>query len=345
MAAPRPPTMKLSSRDQSRVEQVRTQKVEIPTDRQTTRRNGEEDQLSELDQTPRSSLSPRSSPRVPQQARRFSSNSQASGNSSASDEQYTAEELAVAEWSLACDGISPKAVGDFLGGPSELQASVRKQYTARLKLGGRPFVDALRFFLTSFELPGEAQQVDRIIQSFADAWICGGEGGPGDDADADADADANASWQRFVVVTPRPPSLQAQRAVVTSAETAYALAFALLVLGADLHRCFLHQPHGLRFWAKAAVDPAPAPDPKHEPDLSSPRLEPKMTCEQFTANSRGVGTDGGDLPRALLESFYDAVTRQAIALPVEPGQRARLHTVRPTACTVGNWRRPMTGYQ
>ena len=36
-----------------------------------------------------------------------------------------------------------------------------------------PFVDALRLFLQSFRLPGEAQKIDRFMLKFADRYIAG----------------------------------------------------------------------------------------------------------------------------------------------------------------------------
>ena len=35
--------------------------------------------------------------------------------------------------------------------------------------GGQPLVVALRMFLSAFRLPGESQQIDRVVQAFADA--------------------------------------------------------------------------------------------------------------------------------------------------------------------------------
>jgi brefeldin A-inhibited guanine nucleotide-exchange protein len=36
---------------------------------------------------------------------------------------------------------------------------------------GRSFVDALRTFLQSFRLPGEAQKIDRFMLNFADRYV------------------------------------------------------------------------------------------------------------------------------------------------------------------------------
>ena len=42
-----------------------------------------------------------------------------------------------------------------------------------LDLSNLPFVDALRIFLQSFRLPGEAQKIDRFMLKFAERYIAG----------------------------------------------------------------------------------------------------------------------------------------------------------------------------
>ena len=42
-----------------------------------------------------------------------------------------------------------------------------------LDLSNMPFVDALRVFLQSFRLPGEAQKIDRFMLKFAERYIDG----------------------------------------------------------------------------------------------------------------------------------------------------------------------------
>ena len=41
-----------------------------------------------------------------------------------------------------------------------------------------PFVDALRLFLQSFRLPGEAQKIDRFMLKFAERYIEGNTKNP-----------------------------------------------------------------------------------------------------------------------------------------------------------------------
>ena len=47
-----------------------------------------------------------------------------------------------------------------------------------LDLSNMPFVDALRVFLQSFRLPGEAQKIDRFMLKFAERYIAGNSNTP-----------------------------------------------------------------------------------------------------------------------------------------------------------------------
>jgi len=150
----------------------------------------------------------------------------------------------LAQWFLTEEGLSTEAVGAFLGGSSETSTATLAGYVGRLSLGGLTLDTALRYFLSLFRLPGEAQQIDRILQAFAEAW-----------------AAANPSGG------------------VMNADVAYVLSFSLIMLNTDLH---------------------------------SNQIVHKMTLEQWLSNNRGIGIDGADLPRALLEQLYAAVKSEEI---------------------------------
>jgi len=46
-------------------------------------------------------------------------------------------------------------------------------FVDQLDFTNLPFVAALRLFLQSFRLPGEAQKIDRFVLKFADRYIAG----------------------------------------------------------------------------------------------------------------------------------------------------------------------------
>lgn len=45
--------------------------------------------------------------------------------------------------------------------------AVLKAFVTTFHFDGQPLITALRMFLAAFRLPGEAQQIDRVLQAFA----------------------------------------------------------------------------------------------------------------------------------------------------------------------------------
>jgi len=61
-------------------------------------------------------------------------------------------------------------VGDYLGSENvsgEKNEETLAHFVKQLNFTGLPFVESLRHYFTTFELPGEAQKVDRIVKAFA----------------------------------------------------------------------------------------------------------------------------------------------------------------------------------
>jgi len=66
----------------------------------------------------------------------------------------------------ACPGLSKAAVGEVLGEPGAFSAAVLDAFTATFDFGGLSFEAGARAYLEAFRLPGEAQKIDRIVNSF-----------------------------------------------------------------------------------------------------------------------------------------------------------------------------------
>jgi hypothetical protein len=67
--------------------------------------------------------------------------------------------------------VDPRAVGEFLGRDVPLSKETLKAYLSLFNFDGMSLLSALRVFLESFRLPGEGQQIDRIVEAFAAcAW-------------------------------------------------------------------------------------------------------------------------------------------------------------------------------
>uniref|UniRef100_A0A4W6BKM7 ARF guanine nucleotide exchange factor 2 n=1 Tax=Lates calcarifer TaxID=8187 RepID=A0A4W6BKM7_LATCA len=119
-------------------------------------------------------------------------------------------------------------------------------YVDQLDFCGRDFVSALRAFLEGFRLPGEAQKIDRLMEKFAARYL-----------------ECNQGQTLFA-----------------SADTAYVLAYSIIMLTTDLH---------------------------------SPQVKNKMTKEQYIKMNRGIN-DSKDLPEEYLSSIYDEIAGKKIAM-------------------------------
>ncbi|XP_040048117.2 brefeldin A-inhibited guanine nucleotide-exchange protein 2 isoform X1 [Gasterosteus aculeatus] len=137
-------------------------------------------------------------------------------------------------------------VGEFLGENIKFNIESMYCYVDQLDFCGRDFVSALRAFLQGFRLPGEAQKIDRLMEKFAARYL-----------------ECNQGQTLFA-----------------SADTAYVLAYSIIMLTTDLH---------------------------------SPQVKNKMTKEQYIKMNRGIN-DSKDLPEEYLSSIYDEIAGKKIAM-------------------------------
>ncbi|XP_053102736.1 brefeldin A-inhibited guanine nucleotide-exchange protein 2 isoform X1 [Hemicordylus capensis] len=142
--------------------------------------------------------------------------------------------------------LSSNQVGEFLGDSNKFNKEVMYAYVDLLDFCGKDFVSALRIFLEGFRLPGEAQKIDRLMEKFAARYI-----------------ECNQGQTLFA-----------------SADTAYVLAYSIIMLTTDLH---------------------------------SPQVKNKMTKEQYIKMNRGIN-DSKDLPEEYLSTVYDEIEGKKIAM-------------------------------
>lgn len=64
--------------------------------------------------------------------------------------------------------IDKAAIGELLGEPDLIE--IRQSFTDYMHFEGMEFVAALRLYLSTFRLPGEAQKIDRLMECFADRF-------------------------------------------------------------------------------------------------------------------------------------------------------------------------------
>ncbi|EPS60966.1 hypothetical protein M569_13835 [Genlisea aurea] len=141
-------------------------------------------------------------------------------------------------------GLNKTLIGDYLGEREDLSLRVMHAYVDSFDFQGLQLDEAIRVFLQGFRLPGEAQKIDRIMEKFA---------------------------ERYCKCNPK---------AFTSADTAYILAYSVIMLNTDAH---------------------------------NPMVREKMSAEDFISNNRGID-DGNDLPDDYLRSLYERISKNEIKM-------------------------------
>ncbi|CAI5746995.1 unnamed protein product [Peronospora destructor] len=160
-------------------------------------------------------------------------------------------------------------VGDYLGNGVHYQGGfcvkVLHEYVDMMEFTGLEIDVAIRHFLAGFRLPGESQKIDRMMEKFAERFF-------------------NSC----------PPGL------FPSADTAFILAFSIIMLQTDLHN----------------------------PSIAE---EKKMDKAGFLRNNRGIN-DGKDLPEDYMGAIFDRIKAAPISLKEDDDFRTRRGGV-PTAAS------------
>ncbi|WWC95937.1 hypothetical protein V866_002804 [Kwoniella sp. B9012] len=71
------------------------------------------------------------------------------------------------------EGLSKAMIGEYLGEGDEEHVAIMHAFVDMLDFSRMKFTDALRMYLQSFRLPGEAQKIDRFMLKFAERYIHG----------------------------------------------------------------------------------------------------------------------------------------------------------------------------
>ncbi|KAG6728243.1 hypothetical protein I3843_02G144500 [Carya illinoinensis] len=157
-------------------------------------------------------------------------------------------------------GLNKTLIGDYLGEREGFPLKVMHAYVDSFEFQGMDFDEAIRAFLQGFRLPGEAQKIDRIMEKFA---------------------------ERYCKCNPK---------AFTSADTAYVLAYSVIMLNTDAH---------------------------------NPMVKNKMSADDFIRNNRGID-DGKDLPEEYLRSLFERISRNEIKMKddLAPQQKQSMYSNR-----------------
>ncbi|XP_052194866.1 brefeldin A-inhibited guanine nucleotide-exchange protein 2-like [Diospyros lotus] len=150
----------------------------------------------------------------------------------------------IADFLKNASGLNKTLIGDYLGEREDLSLKVMHAYVDSFDFQGMEFDEAIRAFLKGFRLPGEAQKIDRIMEKFAERYC------------------------------------KCNSKAFTSADTAYVLAYSVILLNTDAH---------------------------------NPMVKNKMSADDFIRNNRGID-DGKDLPEEYLRSLFERISRNEIKM-------------------------------
>lgn len=79
----------------------------------------------------------------------------------------------IAYFLISQEQLDKKALGEYLGEGDADNIAIMHAFVDHMDFTKTRFVDALRRFLQSFRLPGEAQKIDRLMLKFAERYITG----------------------------------------------------------------------------------------------------------------------------------------------------------------------------
>ncbi|EGF98164.1 uncharacterized protein MELLADRAFT_46109 [Melampsora larici-populina 98AG31] len=153
----------------------------------------------------------------------------------------------IARFLLTAEGLSKAMIGEYLGEGDPENVEAMHAFIDYMDFSNMRFTEAMRNFLQAFRLPGEAQKIDRFMLKFAERYF---QGNPG---------------------------------TLANAETAYVLAFSIIMLNTDAH---------------------------------SPQVKNRMTKQEFIRNNRGIN-QGADLPEEYLSAVYDEILADEIRMKDE----------------------------
>jgi brefeldin A-inhibited guanine nucleotide-exchange protein len=160
----------------------------------------------------------------------------------------------ISKFLMETEGLNKSMIGEFLGEGEEENIAIMHAFVERFDFVCHGFVDALRSFLQSFRLPGEAQKIDRFMLKFAEIYLKG-----------------------------NPDTF-------TSADTAYVLAYSVIMLNTDQHNA---------------------------------QVKRKMSKPDFLKNNRGI--DGGkDISEIFLGKIFDEISTNEIIMKDEAPVKAAL---------------------
>ncbi|KAH8738874.1 hypothetical protein FG386_000740 [Cryptosporidium ryanae] len=167
-------------------------------------------------------------------------------------------------------------LGEYLSKNRDWNNSVRSAYMSTFDFSGKSVVASLREVLGTFKLPGESQQIERIMESFSQEFFW--QQKINEDSNS-SDSTINESTSRVINIF-EDGSNEQRSIVLDNNDTIFILSYSIIMLNTDLHNA---------------------------------QVKHKMSVDDFIKNNRGIN-NGLDLPREFLTSIFNEIKNNGIKL-------------------------------
>ena len=198
-------------------------------------------------------------------------------------------------------GLDKAAVGCYLGEAGKAKASTStaiwerdwfhkeclEEFCGLFSFQGQSILDSLRMFLAAFRLPGEAQQIDRILQAFADKC-------------------ASLCQEASTILSEDPKK---------ASDAAYLLSFSIIMLNTDQHNA------NIRADRKMTVNDFVKNNTDYGKEITDPGKElPREYLESIyeSIKEEQIRTEGEGADGAMTVERWKDVLRQARAASQAP---------------------------
>lgn len=171
--------------------------------------------------------------------------------------------------------LNKRNVGEYITKPKNLP--ILKAFLSHFKFTGKRVDEALRLLLQRFRIPGESQQIERVVENFASKYVEDQDYEAAEKEYGDRLVAYNTSENKKNLPMPVKP-------VLPNPDAVFILSYAIIMLNTDLH---------------------------------NPTIKEHMTFEAFKKNLKGVYTDGKDYPEWYLRKIYTLIQDKEIIIPEE----------------------------
>lgn len=184
--------------------------------------------------------------------------------------------------------LNKKVLGEYLGKSTNIDLLI--EFMNNFDFEGLRVDEALRILLKTFRLPGESQQIERVVENFAARYVECQHYKKKVGAETETEANGEAAVSEASVNSTKEGETveegekeEALEPVEPDADAVFVLSYSIIMLNTDSH---------------------------------NPNIKAHMTIEDYNKNLRGV-YGGKDFPSWYLEKIYKSIQDKEIVMPEE----------------------------